>query len=131
MATDRPATTLHTKRFPSETEDYRRARDELLRAEMELRALDGKVAALRSGLALGGEVPADYPFQEWDTTAQAVRSVRLSQLFEEGGDTLFLYSVSPEPGQDPRHVDFLWPMWAIFDHTPAGRGDFYPQLSYT
>ncbi|MDH3589962.1 MAG: DUF899 family protein [Gammaproteobacteria bacterium] len=32
-----------------------------------------------------------------------------------------------EPGQDPRHVDMLWPLWNLLDLTPEGRGDWYPQ----
>ena len=239
MATDSLTPTLHTKRFPGESDDYRRARDELLRAETELRALEGSVTTQRAALALGGEVPTDYAFEEWDTKAHAARGVQLSQLFQDGQDTLFVYSfmfipgeqnlplevgcpactsiidavdgqvrhvsqrisfaveakapierfqahartrgwqharllssagntyrrdyhaeeasgeqlpvatvfvrrdgqirhfwsselffVTPEPGQDPRHVDFLWPMWAILDRTPGGRGDFFPALSY-
>ena len=35
-----------------------------------------------------------------------------------------------EPGQDPRHVDAIWPLWNVLDYTPEGRGDFYPALSY-
>jgi predicted dithiol-disulfide oxidoreductase (DUF899 family) len=35
-----------------------------------------------------------------------------------------------EPGQDGRHVDFMWPMWSIFDRAPEGRGRFYPRLEY-
>jgi predicted dithiol-disulfide oxidoreductase (DUF899 family) len=31
---------------------------------------------------------------------------------------------------DMRHVDFMWPMWAIFDTTPSGRGDWSPELTY-
>lgn len=31
----------------------------------------------------------------------------------------------------PRHVDLVWPLWNLFDLTPAGRGtDWYPKLSY-
>ncbi|HSS62663.1 MAG TPA: DUF899 family protein [Candidatus Limnocylindrales bacterium] len=33
-----------------------------------------------------------------------------------------LWFVEPEPGQDRRHVDFMWPMWGMFDRTPEGRG---------
>jgi len=34
-------------------------------------------------------------------------------------------------GQDPRHVDAIWPMWGILDFSPEGRGaDTYPKLSY-
>jgi predicted dithiol-disulfide oxidoreductase (DUF899 family) len=36
-----------------------------------------------------------------------------------------------EPGQDGRHVDLIWPLWNLFDFTPAGRGEkWYPRLSY-
>jgi predicted dithiol-disulfide oxidoreductase (DUF899 family) len=39
--------------------------------------------------------------------------------------------VPPEAGQHPRHVDFMWPMWAILDRTPQGRGsDWMPRLDY-
>ena len=34
-------------------------------------------------------------------------------------------------GQDPRHVDPIWPLWNLFDLTPKGRGaDWYPKLAY-
>jgi predicted dithiol-disulfide oxidoreductase (DUF899 family) len=36
-----------------------------------------------------------------------------------------------DPGQDGRHVDFMWPLWSILDRTPEGRGrDWGPQLEY-
>ena len=36
-----------------------------------------------------------------------------------------------ERGQDPRHVDLLWPLWNVLDFTPEGRGkDWNPKLSY-
>lgn len=38
--------------------------------------------------------------------------------------------VKAEPGQDPRHVDLLWPIWGVLDLTPSGRGDFRPRLTY-
>ena len=41
-----------------------------------------------------------------------------------------LFAPTPE-GQDPRHVDPIWPLWNLFDFTPEGRGkDWYPKLSY-
>jgi predicted dithiol-disulfide oxidoreductase (DUF899 family) len=41
-----------------------------------------------------------------------------------------LYGAPPE-GQDPRHVDPIWPLWNLFDFTPDGRGkDWYPKLAY-
>ncbi len=35
-----------------------------------------------------------------------------------------------DPGQDPRHIDQIWPLWNALDLTPEGRGDFHPQLEY-
>ena len=36
-----------------------------------------------------------------------------------------------DPGQDPRHVDSLWPLWSLLDATPEGRGEKWsPRLSY-
>ena len=88
-------------RFPGESDEYRQARDELLREEMELRRQVELVAARRRELPLGGEVQTDYVFEEWDVDANAPRAVRLSELFAGGKDTLFLYSfmiVKPEQG---------------------------------
>ena len=43
-----------------------------------------------------------------------------------------LWWAKAEPGQDMRHVDFMWPMWSIFDTTPEGRGKTWgPALDYT
>ena len=55
---------LHSVRFPGESEDYRRARNELLEAEIELRRHTEAVAAQRRTLPLGGIVPSDYSFEE-------------------------------------------------------------------
>ena len=35
-----------------------------------------------------------------------------------------------EPGQDHRAIDMLSPIFATFDLTPEGRGDFYTKISY-
>jgi predicted dithiol-disulfide oxidoreductase (DUF899 family) len=36
-----------------------------------------------------------------------------------------------DPGQDPRHVDMIWPLWGALDLSPEGRGaDTHPKLSY-
>jgi predicted dithiol-disulfide oxidoreductase (DUF899 family) len=36
-----------------------------------------------------------------------------------------------EPGQDPRHVDFIWPIWSVLDVTPEGRGtEWSPLVEY-
>jgi predicted dithiol-disulfide oxidoreductase (DUF899 family) len=90
---------LHALRFPGETDGYRRARDELLGAEIELRRHIEAVAAQRRSLPLGGEVPTDYSFEESTGDADAPHTVRLSELFEDGKDTLFLYSFMFIPGE--------------------------------
>jgi predicted dithiol-disulfide oxidoreductase (DUF899 family) len=42
-----------------------------------------------------------------------------------------LMFASGDPGQDPRHVDMLWPVWSLLDATPEGRGaDWRPKLEY-
>jgi predicted dithiol-disulfide oxidoreductase (DUF899 family) len=232
------ANALHSARFPGENDQYRAARDELLRAEIELRKQLEAVAALRRQLPLGGPLKEDYLFDEGGTDLEdlgAVEQVRLSELFSEGKDSLILYSFmygpqmqqacpsctsildglngsaphvfqranfaviakSPirrvrefarergwrnlrllssannsynadyhgetpdgqqipslnvfvrregrihhfyntellfaprNPGEDPRHVDLIWPVWSLFDLLPEGRGtDWRPSLVY-
>ncbi len=140
--------------FPNETKAYRTARNDLLKAEIDLRRQIEKVAALRRG----GEVPEDYVFDS------ERGKVKLSQLFERGS-TLVAYSFMYGPKmQKPcpmcsaildglngnaqhiaqranlvvvakspleRHVDLIWPLLNLLDFTPEGRGaDWYPKLSY-
>ncbi|MGZ6643676.1 MAG: DUF899 family protein [Solirubrobacteraceae bacterium] len=230
---------MHDMRFPGESDAYRRARDELLQAEIDLRRQIEAVAAQRRALPPGGEVTTDYVFDEWHAPTGTVREVRFSELFEAGKDGLFVYSfmfqpgahgpldvpcplctsvidsvegairhitqrinfavvtktpierfsaharargwrhprllssarttynrdynaetpeeeqfamattferrdgrifhvwsselwgVEPEPGQNPRHVDFVWPLWSVLDRTAEGRGaDWWPALDY-
>jgi predicted dithiol-disulfide oxidoreductase (DUF899 family) len=42
-----------------------------------------------------------------------------------------LFYAPTEPGQDPRHVGTLEPLWNLFDLTPEGRPDWDEQLSYS
>jgi predicted dithiol-disulfide oxidoreductase (DUF899 family) len=81
-------TTKSTKstRFPGESPKYRAARDKLLKEEIKLRRHVEAVAAVRRKLPLGGRVKEDYVFDE------PSRQVRLSELFEDGKDTLLVYS---------------------------------------
>lgn len=76
---------LHERRFPNESEAYRKARNELLVEEIELRRHIERVAAQRRALPMGGEVPTDYVFQGEHG------EVRLSELFGDK-DTLVTYS---------------------------------------
>jgi predicted dithiol-disulfide oxidoreductase (DUF899 family) len=42
-----------------------------------------------------------------------------------------LLTAQPEPDLEPRHVDFMWPIWNVLDITPEGRGtDWEPQREY-
>jgi predicted dithiol-disulfide oxidoreductase (DUF899 family) len=78
----------HDIRFPNESEDYRRERNRLLEAEMELRGAIERVAAQRRELPFGGAVPDDYRFEE----ASDGSEVAFSDLFGPGKDTLVIYS---------------------------------------
>jgi predicted dithiol-disulfide oxidoreductase (DUF899 family) len=89
----------HDWRFPGESDHYRQAREELLDAEVDLRRQIEAVAAKRRKLPLGGLVPTDYEFEEWDTRTNAPRKVRMSELFEHGKDSLFVYSHMFIPGK--------------------------------
>ena len=91
---------LHEVRFPDESAAYREARNSLLKAEVDLRRQIETVAAQRRKLPLGGVVPHDYVFEEWDASKNAARSVRLSELFEDGKDTLVLYNFMFVPGKN-------------------------------
>jgi predicted dithiol-disulfide oxidoreductase (DUF899 family) len=37
-----------------------------------------------------------------------------------------------DEGEDPRHVDSIWPIWSVLDMTPKGRGteSDFPKLNY-
>jgi predicted dithiol-disulfide oxidoreductase (DUF899 family) len=77
-------TQLH---FPGDSAEYRTARDELLRAEIDLRRQTENVARMRRELPLGGKVPEDYDFETMDG-----RRVCLSELFRDGKSSLVVYS---------------------------------------
>jgi predicted dithiol-disulfide oxidoreductase (DUF899 family) len=234
MAKNAPAT-----RFPGESPEYRRSREDLLKAEVKLRRQIEAVAAQRRALPLGGAVKTDYKFDAFAPGERDFKNVRLSELFAPEKRTLFIYNfmfpesvdsmtpcpsctsiidavdgaarhvadrinfavvakapiakfreharrrgwrhtlllssasnefnrdykaeaedgqqfplahifvrrgkkihhswsselwfAKPDPGQDMRHVDFMWPMWSIFDLTPEGRGKSWrgPRLDYT
>lgn len=43
-----------------------------------------------------------------------------------------LWFAESDPGEDRRHVDFMWPLWSILDCTPEGRGKSWgPSLEYS
>lgn len=76
--------------FPNESKEYRKARSALLDEEIRLREQIARVAKTRAALPPGGAVGDDYAFDEIDASG-ALCKVRLSELFEDGKDSLFLY----------------------------------------
>jgi predicted dithiol-disulfide oxidoreductase (DUF899 family) len=87
-------------RFPGESGEYRRERDRLLEAEIELRRAIERVAEQRRALPAGGVVPDDYRFEE---ASGGGGEVRFSELFASGKDTLVIYSfMFPRNPRDPR-----------------------------
>lgn len=105
---------MHDIRYPNETDEYRLRRNALLDAEIELRAQIEAVAALRRELPIGGLVE-DYVFDGVDGP------VRLSELFQEGKQTLILYAYMYGPDDDapcPMCTSFL-----------DGANAYYPHLS--
>lgn len=43
-----------------------------------------------------------------------------------------LWFADQDPGQDRRHVDFMWPLWSMLDRMPEGRGKTWgPSLDYS
>lgn len=76
-------------RFPGESEEYRRERNRLLEAEVELRRALERVAAQRRALPPGGPVPDDYRFEE---ASDRGGEVTFSELFAPGKDALAIYS---------------------------------------
>jgi len=186
-------------RFPGESDEYRRARNRLLAAEIELRRTIERVAAQRRALPAGGAVPHDYVFEE---TADGGGQVRFSldgaaphlahplnfvvvaksdparignfahergwrnlrllssrnnnynrdyhgespegeqspvlNVFTRDGDrfrhrwaTELMFAPRDE-GEEPRHVDSIWPIWNVLDMTPGGRGSDpdFPAMQY-
>lgn len=58
-------------------------------------------------------------------------------VFQRTGDTIHhtyhseLIFVPSAEGQNPRHMDLIWPLWNVFDLTPEGRGEgWFPATAY-
>ena len=76
--------------YPNESADYRKARNELLIEEIELRRHLERVASQRRALPPGGQIPQDFELISEDGP------VRLSELFGSK-DTLMAYSMMYGP----------------------------------
>lgn len=43
-----------------------------------------------------------------------------------------LQFLTPDKGQNQRHIDMMWPLWNLLDLTPEGRGtNWFPSLTYS
>src|SRR5262245_13781960 len=87
-------TPLRQIHMPGESEEYLAKREELRRAEIDLRNQREQVAELRRQLPQG-PVVKDYEFQEGPPSLDAgdtpIRDVRLSQLFSGPNRSVVLY----------------------------------------
>jgi predicted dithiol-disulfide oxidoreductase (DUF899 family) len=68
-------------------------------------------------------------------TPEGAQRPMLNVFHRDGGEIRHfwgseLFYAPWDPGQDPRHVGTLEPLWNLFDLTPEGRPDRYEQLSY-
>lgn len=84
---------LNPASFPNESDEYRRARNELLVEEIELRRHIWRVGEMRRALPPGGEVTADYRFEG------PAGEVGLDDLFGDK-DTLIVYSMMYGPERE-------------------------------
>ncbi|MGH1537870.1 MAG: DUF899 family protein [Gammaproteobacteria bacterium] len=86
---------MNNIQFPNESDQYRKARNELLQKEIELRKTIEKVSTLRRTLPQGGKLKNNYLFEEGATSLTDLETVKqtcFSELFEENKRSLVIYS---------------------------------------
>jgi predicted dithiol-disulfide oxidoreductase (DUF899 family) len=89
---------MSERRYPNESQDYRDARDALLKDEQELVEKTKAVAAKRRALPPGPPLKEDYVFQ-WANDGKLGERVNFSALFGDK-NTLLLYSFMFGPNWD-------------------------------
>lgn len=101
------------------------------------RADVGTLRELRSArnwyhLPLYSAAESDYSRDYYGETTDGAQLPMLN-VFSMEKDVIYhrytneLFFEAPEPGQDPRHMDQLMPLWNLFDVTPEGRPtDWFP-----
>jgi predicted dithiol-disulfide oxidoreductase (DUF899 family) len=89
---------MSERRYPNESQEYRNAREALLRDEQELVAKVKSVAERRRQLPPGGALREDYVFQ-WANDGKVGQRVKFSELFADK-NTLLLYSFMFGPNWD-------------------------------
>jgi predicted dithiol-disulfide oxidoreductase (DUF899 family) len=80
----------------------------------------------------GSSYNRDYLSETTDGTQRPMLNVfhRVGTTIRHFWGSELLYA-PVDPGQDPRHVGTIEPLWNLFDLTPDGRGtDWYEQFSY-
>jgi predicted dithiol-disulfide oxidoreductase (DUF899 family) len=88
---------------------------------------------LRLLSSAGTEYNRDYRAESEDGTQFPILNV-----FRRDGDAIRhfwateLMFAEGDPGQEPRGIDLMWPLWNVLDMTPDGRGadSDFPKLSY-
>jgi predicted dithiol-disulfide oxidoreductase (DUF899 family) len=96
------------------------------------RLIEAKTSRGWTGLAVYSDETGDYTrdyvsaddadMPAYNVFVRSDGKIRHFWSDEIGGDMA-------DPGQDPRGVE-MDPLWTVLDTTPAGRGDWYPKLSY-
>jgi predicted dithiol-disulfide oxidoreductase (DUF899 family) len=102
---------MERESYINETPDYRSLRDQLLIEELALSDQTERVAELRRALS-SNPMPIDYTFREGpadihDTSQAGIRDVRLSELFDDGHNTLIVQHVMYTP-EDECPMCSMW-----------------------
>src|SRR6266550_3636780 len=114
-------------KYPGESAEYRAARDRLLEQEVRLRREMEAVAEERGWqrLRLVSSAGNTYNRDYLGETPEGDQRPMLN-VFHRDGDVIRhfwgseMFYAPTEPGQDPRHVGTLEPLWNFFDLTPEG-----------
>jgi predicted dithiol-disulfide oxidoreductase (DUF899 family) len=85
-------------------------------------------------LRLVSSADNDYNRDYYGESADGSQTPALNTFTRRDGEIRHFWAselmVAPrDPGQEPRHVDFIWPVWNVLDATPGGR-DWSPQREY-
>lgn len=89
------------------SDGYKSRREDLRQAEIALKDQSEKVASMRRELTADTPVPEDYVFTE--PTPGGEREVRLSELFDDGADTLVVFHFMWKPSdQNPCPMCTMW-----------------------
>jgi len=107
------------------------------RATLLVRAVDGILGTHRACHSLLSSAGTTYNRDYFAETPEGDQRPVLN-MFHRDGETIRhfwgseLFYAPAEPGQDPRPVGTIEPLWNLYDLTPAGRGtDWEEQLSYS